>query len=773
MLIRIFTISFILLLSACSGSDNKGTSKKTGDEVVKPSPVVEEPESPKTITAADMVLSPLADASNVELVTPILVKSPLTLSTDQLSKISFSITPEEGAPLDGELKLQEGGARFIPKYPLRYNKKYNVFFAMTGDETLPVMQWTFTTQKDPIPFTLEVVSESDGTINAGTSLIVLKSSKDLSDWNFNRSDFTLIDSNNRKISVYASYDYREKLISLSTDSKIKFLSEYKLSINKKLISTTGQELEFDKPFTLKTGGDKTGPKVVSQTPSQGRYSVNLDKQIVIIFSEQLKRETVKSNYFVLKDVTNNIIVESDIEVKNDNLEVTVTPKELMKYSTKYELSISSNITDIIGNPLESYVLKFTTRGDDEGPKVVSTTPEKDARNIDVLPEIIIEFNENIENSELKDGSKAIKLVTEAYNEEYIPAELSIDDNKLIIKPTTKLFYSSTYKVRNRFYIGDIKDKNGNTTYNNAFEISFTTKTYENKIDLGVSIDSFELNKVSNKLYALNRANKKLIIIDLDSDKVESTYDLDERPSRLCIDNDSNRLFITNTNVATISEYTISDFKKVADISWSKDNTVDPFHHYHIECNAEALYVNENNWNGTSLYKISRTPPYTETPIKIVKNIGGMKLSSNEGIFVWGTSWGSTFKRYQLDGDQWSIADQSSKTYPQNEKNGRDSLIFLDEDKNRVINNRYIYNASNLRQTFHEFGENEAIYAADTQNRKAASLFSIYSLDNFSKLDTLPIRDSDGILFDNEGDVYMIDNSESSIFYMPASDIGTE
>lgn len=770
MLIKILTISFMLMLCACSGSGSKTDNSNKATNPTPPASEEPKPSSPKTVTAADMVLSPLADANNVDPTSAILVTGPVAIANSEIKNVSMSLKDADGTPVEGELKAQDGGVRFVAQNKLKFKTRYDVFFAI-NDGSMPEMKWSFTTQKDPIPLTLEVMAQSDGTVDINTSNIKLKLSKRILNTYFKDDDFILVDKDGNRFPTSARYNYDDNTISIIANGKVQFLSEYKLNINRVFESNTGQKLTLEQPLIIKTGKDTVGPKVSYSSPYNSSSRVSVDSPLFLTFDEPLNKETIKPENFVLKDTTNNILLDFTLSLIEKNTKVTITPNKLLNYSSDHTLILTSDITDLAGNPVKAFTLNFETLKDNTRPKIVSVTPENNAINLDVIPEIIIEFDKNIENSTINSENNVLRLYKSAYSHEKVSTEISVKGNQLIIKPAKKLFYSSTYTINGLHGIGSIKDKNGNTAYSD-FKLSFKTKAYSNKIDVGVAVDSFKLNKANNKLYALNSANSQLIIIDLDLNQIESTHKLTHRPSRLCIDNDSDRLYITNLNVNTISEYSISELKKLADIKWSKENySGSDYQHFHIKCTSNSLYVTSGNWN-SHIHIINRASPYAETKIEAIKQVGGFELSSNGDIFLWGGHH-SKFKRYQLTGEQWSLSDESLKGYSQNEVPGRDALVFIDEGKNRVFNHQYVYNAYNLKQTFHEFGENDAIYAVDFKNQRAASLASIYSLEDYTKIESLPTPSSDGVVFDNDGDVYMIDNSESSIFYLLASDIGAK
>ena len=258
------------------------------------------------------------------------------------------------------------------------------------------------------------------------------------------------------------------------------------------------------------------------------------------------------------------------------------------------------------------------------------------------------------------------------------------------------------------------------------------------IYVGQAIDAFVIDNESNKLYAIDSIDKKLIIFDLATNNMEDLYDLPYEPSRLCIDTSRDRLFITNIQNAFISEFRLADMTKVADIPWSADDWGSDYTHFHIQCDADYIYVTDANW-APNLIKIDRTFPYNETVISTIEGVGDFFLSSDGGIYIWYQyGWsagyaGSRIERYDNEGSEYALIDATILGYPILMRDPLDSPIFFDATRKMVVNKRIIFNSENLEETIYDFGEDVVFYAADFTNGYIATKDKIYDLDTYEPI----------------------------------------
>ena len=167
---------------------------------------------------------------------------------------------------------------------------------------------------------------------------LLESSQDLS--GVNHIEFSI---NNDNWKVY--------------ESPISFSTEGKHTIEYKAVSNTGiweEEKEFNAIV------DTKGPKIVSVYPEDGAYVRAPDiEAIKICFAEPVKIGDGKwENGVSISETKSGDLVYGDI--KYDDTEYAVTFSTRFEDHTPYNIKLTSEIRDKVGNPLKGFSSSFTT-----------------------------------------------------------------------------------------------------------------------------------------------------------------------------------------------------------------------------------------------------------------------------------------------------------------------------------------------------------------------------------------------------------------------------
>ena len=427
-----------------------------------------------------------------------------------------------------------------------------------------------------------------------------------------------------------------------------------------------------------------------------------------------------------------------------------------------------------------------------GPEFVSIEPGLNSKGAPLNSSIIIEYDEPIDPSAINSDDNFLRSLRNSFYK-WVPTNTTVSGNKLIITPLEPLNYGEIYQVTSKDggSTSLIRDMRGNrTTFGNNLDTwSFETVEFGEELSLGFEIDlgSYELDKLTNKLYAVDKENMELAVINLTTDSVEQTYSLPKLPSRMCIDSASDRLYFTSMRSAFVEEYRISDFKLIKSIPWPAaepyggPNTTG----YHgndldIQCKSNELFVVDASFT-SQLYSIDRTSPYEIKAINGVDHIGEFHIASSGHIYTWYKNFLGDIKAMEYypraTGGGWFASDESSFIYRQRtddplylEYQFKDAPIFVDESKNIVINERYVFDKNDLSSVLHDFGENKVIYTEDFVRNRVASSNEVYSTDDYSNTLSIPIYDVDETLFDNEGDLYIIKNKNKSLYRVKESEM---
>lgn len=108
--------------------------------------------------------------------------------------------------------------------------------------------------------------------------------------------------------------------------------------------------------------DNTTPTLLSSSVTNGATNVSKDTNIVLTFSENMRKNLVNSTNIILRDLDSNVI-EYDLIYNFD--EITINPKVDLAYGTTYNLTIKKDITDYENNPLGTTdtIISFTTQSE--------------------------------------------------------------------------------------------------------------------------------------------------------------------------------------------------------------------------------------------------------------------------------------------------------------------------------------------------------------------------------------------------------------------------
>jgi parallel beta-helix repeat protein len=171
-------------------------------------------------------------------------------------------------------------------------------------------------------------------------------------------------------------------------------------------------------------------------------------------------------------ITDRIYYQSNISIENiTSVDISSTSHVFEKSPRNVNMSISH---------METFIQDVSS------PYVINTTPSNGAGNISINVDIIIQFNERMNNLSVE---KAINIT----GGEISNFLWNTDGNQVIIKISGSLKYNTTYKVT----IGtDAEDMAGNNLAS-AFIFEFITQTKENDIDEDDLPDDWEYENFGN------------------------------------------------------------------------------------------------------------------------------------------------------------------------------------------------------------------------------------------------------------------------------------
>ena len=167
-------------------------------------------------------------------------------------------------------------------------------------------------------------------------------------------------------------------------------------------------------FTVDDGSDTTPPTISLRDPLNEEENVSLSKTITVLFSEAIAAGSVTSSTFVVTQGSDVISGTLDTSSSASGI-ITFTPSASYTEGLVYTVTLTTGITDLAGNPLESEdVFSFTTQvGTDEDPPALIGTSPADGTTIapsDILYTappmpyagyyILVQFDDDINNTTL-------------------------------------------------------------------------------------------------------------------------------------------------------------------------------------------------------------------------------------------------------------------------------------------------------------------------------------------------------------------------------------
>ncbi len=220
--------------------------------------------------------------------------------------------------------------------------------------------------------------------------------------------------------------------------------------------------------------DTTPPTIISTSPINNATNIPITDSVIIVFSEKILSSTVNNTSIAVSANTPTISLIDSIAI----LKFTTQ----LNFSTIYTVSISTDITDLSGNKLQTeYNFSFTTEADPAilPPSIVSTYPAIGAEISAVTDSVTVTFSKNIDTATLND--------TTFFNTNGRTGTISFDSQTktAIFQPTSPFAYDSSYIMS---ITTSVKDTAGNSLVSPLAWL-FTTPTVTPIVQILDPLDS--------------------------------------------------------------------------------------------------------------------------------------------------------------------------------------------------------------------------------------------------------------------------------------------
>jgi len=235
------------------------------------------------------------------------------------------------------------------------------------------------------------------------------------------------------------------------------------------------------------------PIVVETIPVEGDTLFPADNPIEIYFSRPMDTASVFSS-IVFSPVTS-------FDGYWENNQLLILFPDSLQFETNYAITIFDESQDVYGHHIDgdqngepggNFVLQFRTGPMDMiPPQIIATLPPNITHNVEILPIINVQFDENLNNT---DNLTNHFILERFYDNSPVPGDLVYYDvmgkSSLCFFPAQNLNPSETYVTRVYAGIAD--------NYNNEIEInqSFSFQTGNIDFDI-IEIDNLENSVMSN------------------------------------------------------------------------------------------------------------------------------------------------------------------------------------------------------------------------------------------------------------------------------------
>jgi len=187
--------------------------------------------------------------------------------------------------------------------------------------------------------------------------------------------------------------------------------------------------------------DNTAPTVDSTVPADNAVNVAINVAVMATFSEAIDDTTVDNTTFVLTDNVANVVAGT-VTVSADNTMATFTPSAFLDNTATYTATLTTDITDLAGNPLEDNVVWSFTTGtgtDVLPPEVLDTVPADGATGVAVATAVSATFDEEIDPVTVDNTSF---FVTDGVDN--VAGTITVVDNTATFTPSAALAASTVY-----------------------------------------------------------------------------------------------------------------------------------------------------------------------------------------------------------------------------------------------------------------------------------------------------------------------------------------
>ena len=438
--------------------------------------------APDTTRPTVSATTPANGASNVSTSSSLTATFSEPLNPLTVTATTFILKNSANVAVTGNITTNGVTVTFAvpPGSPLSFGTTYTATLTtgikdLAGNALQTNFSWTFTTGAAPDTTrpTVSATTPANGAANTSpSSALMAVFSEPVDPLTVTASTFTLRNSANVTVTGNITTNGATVTFALPPGSPLSFGTTYTATLTTGIKDLAGNALQTNFSWTFTTGAapDTTRPTVSATTPINGATNIPLSTGLTATFTEPVNPSTVTGATFTLRDNANTTLA-STVTVNGPTVTLAVGPGTPLQYGTTYTATLTTGITDLSGNALQTnFSWSFTTSlAPDTTPPVVSTTsPANAAIGIATSSLITATLNEPVNPSSvstttftLRDSNNSLVNATVSANGATIT---------LIPSPGTSLANNRTYTAT---LTTGIQDLAGNALIN-PYSWSFTT-----------------------------------------------------------------------------------------------------------------------------------------------------------------------------------------------------------------------------------------------------------------------------------------------------------
>ncbi|MDH4154238.1 MAG: Ig-like domain-containing protein [Nitrospira sp.] len=212
---------------------------------------------------------------------------------------------------------------------------------------------------DSTPPTVSSISPANGATGVAVNAALTATfSEQMDPTTITIATFTVKDAANNP--AMGTVSYSGTTTTFTPSANLASSTTYTATITTGVTDLAGNHLigAYSWNFTTGVAPDTTPPSVISTNPASGTSGVGVTANITAAFSEAIAPSTINASSFLLKDSGNNPITGTASYSGNT---ATFSPGANLAFSTSYTATITTAVTDVVGNALASnYSWTFVT-----------------------------------------------------------------------------------------------------------------------------------------------------------------------------------------------------------------------------------------------------------------------------------------------------------------------------------------------------------------------------------------------------------------------------